>query len=470
MYSRLAYFGIRAESAENTPLTPNVFLGPKAVDVVTQYKSMPSSPILGVRDIQINPVKAAIDPPEGTLTIQVEGKGFGYLLKAIFGSVNTGRYFPVSGGSGTFTVGETITGGTSSATATVVAFSAERDYILVSSISGTFQAAETLTGGSSSATATLGTFNTSVYGHEFKAPQNSLPTYTVDVGYLNEAFRLTGVRFHSITSLKQEDNILTAEIAFTARAEFKHARVTAAVTSGAGSKVIPVDQTQGLTTSDSIKVFRPSTGAFLDFASSGVKTHTPGSISSETSVTVTNLQTALAVGDLLMLAPATPSYSLAKEFSFIGGCVIRLADTVTSAIAASGASIEDFELVVENELEGRHGANAANMAGRFPTANHLKGLTASGSLTRAYPDMTMLDRMRNQTQTALQIRFTGDQIAATGLYYTLDFRLPDIRFNPFHPPIDEDNVLDEEMEYTVYRDSSAGYTAKALLVTDLTSV
>lgn len=469
MYSRLAYFAIRAESAENTPLLPNVYLGPKAVDVVTQYKSMPSSPILGVRDIQINPVKAAIDPPEGTLTIQVEGKGFGYLLKAIFGSVNTGRYFPVSGGSGTFTVGETITGGTSSATAVVVAFSAERDYILVSSISGTFQAAETLTGGSSSATAVLGTFSTSVYGHEFKAPQNSLPTYTVDVGYLNEAFRLTGVRFNSITSLKQEDNILTAEIAFTARAEFKHARVLAAVTAGS-TKTITLDQTQGLTTSDTIKVFRPSTGAFRDLNGSGVKTSSISSIVSETSITIPTLTDTLAAGDLLMLAPATPSYALAKEFSFIGGCVIRLADSITSAIAATGASIEDFELALENEIEGRHGANAANMAGRFPTANHLKGLTASGSLTRAYQDMTMLDRVRNQTQTALQIRFTGDQISATGMYYTLDLRLPDLRFNPFQPPLDEDNVLDEEMEFTVYRDSSAGYTAKALLVTDLTAV
>lgn len=469
MYSRLAYVAIRAESTENTPLKPNVFLGVTAFDVVTQYKSTPSTPILGARDLQINPVKAQIDPPEGSMTLQVEPKGFGYLLKAIMGSVNTGRYFPTSGGSGTFTVGETVTGGTSSATATVVAFSAERDYLLVGTPSGTFQAGETLTGGTSSATATLGTFNTSVYGHEFKAPQSSLPTYTLEVGYQNEAYRLTGVRFPSLSSLNVEDNILTAEVAILARAAFTHARVTAVVSSGAGSKTITVDQTQGLAAADTIKVFRPSTGAYLDFASSSVKTHTIDSISAEASITVTNLQTSLAVGDLIVLAPQTASYSVAKEMSFIGGAVARVADSITSAIAASAASVEEFELAIENEMEGRHAANAANMAGRFPTANHLKGFSGTGSIKRAYPDMTMLDRLRNQTQTALQIRFTGDVIGATSLYYTLDFRVPDLRFNPFHPPLDSDNVLDEEIEFSFYRDSSVGYTAKALLVTDITA-
>lgn len=61
-------------------------------------------------------------------------------------------YSSVSGGP--FTAGETITGGTSSATAVVIEDDAT-DELQVRTISGTFQAAETITGGTSSATATL---------------------------------------------------------------------------------------------------------------------------------------------------------------------------------------------------------------------------------------------------------------------------------------------------------------------------
>lgn len=58
----------------------------------------------------------------------------------------------VTGGSGTFTAGETITGGTSSKTAKVDSYSASPKEIYVYSESGSFTAGETLTGGSSSAT------------------------------------------------------------------------------------------------------------------------------------------------------------------------------------------------------------------------------------------------------------------------------------------------------------------------------
>ena len=62
----------------------------------------------------------------------------------------------VSGGSGTFVAGETITGGTSSKTATVDGYRASPKEIYVYSPSGTFTATETLTGGTSGATAAFG--------------------------------------------------------------------------------------------------------------------------------------------------------------------------------------------------------------------------------------------------------------------------------------------------------------------------
>jgi len=406
------------------------------------------------------------------MEVQIEPKKFGHFLKACFGAVSSGRYFPTSSVSGTFTVGETVTGSTSSATAVVTAVSGEKDYLIMGAPTGTFTVGgETITGGSSGATAALGVNASTVYGHEFKGPQNSLPTYTVEIGYQNEAYRFTGVRFPSFNSVKHGDNIIMAEIEVLARAQFLHARVTAAVGAGAGSKTILLDQTQGLVSGDTIKVFRPSTQAFLDFSASNVKTHTINSISSETSINVTNLQTALAAEDIIIISPQTPSYSLGNEFSWIGGSVARTGDTITAAIAASAsvASLEEFDLSITSEIDSRHAANAANTAGRFPTANLLKGFMGEIKFKRYYPDMSFLYRLRTASQTGLQIRHTGDQIGATGVYYTLDWRVPNFRYQPYHPGLAKDETLDESITAFFYKDATAGFSAKALLVTDTTS-
>ena len=66
----------------------------------------------------------------------------------------------VAGGSGTFTAGETITGGTSNVTAEVKSFDAATRTLIVINRSGTFSVPETITGGTSSASWTTATYNT----------------------------------------------------------------------------------------------------------------------------------------------------------------------------------------------------------------------------------------------------------------------------------------------------------------------
>ena len=66
----------------------------------------------------------------------------------------------VAGGSGTFTAGETVTGGTSNVTAEVKSFDAGTRTLIVINRSGTFQVPETITGGTSSASWTTATYNT----------------------------------------------------------------------------------------------------------------------------------------------------------------------------------------------------------------------------------------------------------------------------------------------------------------------
>lgn len=468
-YARTGYMAVIAEVTENTAVKPTNFVPFMSEDIVPQWGATPAMPISANRSRQLRPIGTAIEAPSGNVSIEVEPKTVGFFLKGIFGALTSGRYFPISSVSGTFTVGETITGGTSSATATILAVSKEADYLLVGAPTGTFTAAgEAITGGSSGATASLGVNSASVYGHQGLAPQNSLPTFTVEFAFDNEAYRYTGVRFHSI-ELSQKDNIITADVGLFARAVFHHGRVTAALASGSGSKTILLDQTTGLAASDTIKVFRPSTGAFLDFASSGVKTHSVGSVASETSIIVTDLQTSLVAGDLIVLAPQTASYSVDKEFSWIGGSVARLSGTsLTAALAAAGDSIEDFELKLTNEMEGRHGANGVNVINRFPAKNFLKGLTGEGKFNRTYTDMTYIDLLRRSAQVAAAIQHIGSEIS-TGINYRLEWRVPSAVFDAFNANMSDDDLLDQEMSFKTYYNSTSAFEHKVLLVNTTSS-
>lgn len=65
-------------------------------------------------------------------------------------------FLPLKAAStGAFVIGETVTGGTSSATGVVRRVAGDGTYVVVDTISGTFKAAETITGGTSSATGVL---------------------------------------------------------------------------------------------------------------------------------------------------------------------------------------------------------------------------------------------------------------------------------------------------------------------------
>ena len=467
-YSRLSYVAIKVETTENTAVTPDTFVPFMSEDIVTEYQPTPAMPVSANRTKNLRPVKVAIPAPTGNISLLLEPRTIGHFLRGIFGTVTSGRYAAISGVTGTFQVGETITGGSSSATATVIAVSDQANYLLIGTPTGTFTDGETITGGTSSASATLAQVDTSVYGHEFKAPQSSLPTFTVEFGYANEAIRYTGVRFNALNSVGQSDNIVTAENGVIARGEFKHAKVTAITTSGAGSKTITVDQTTGLVAGDSVKVWREGTG-FLDFSAASVKTHTIDSITSETAFVVTNLETSLAVGDRIVIAPQTPSYSISNEFFWIGGSVAKVAATADALIAASATCIEDFELNLTNEIEPRHCATGINFINRFPSNNYLKGIEAGGRINKTYGDINLLTKLRDNTAQAIGIKHTGGEIGTTGQYYSLDWVWPNVQYNNFNPSISEDALLEQEVEFTGFYSSSDGYLAKAVLVNDVTS-
>jgi len=462
-YSRVASASLKKETTAEVAITPDVFFDFLAESISTEYGYTPSMPIEANRAKNIRPVDNKISAPNGSITLNVEPKKFGHFLNGVFGGVLSGKYMPIGTIVGTFTVGETITGGTSAATAVVVAVG--NDYLTLSGGSGTFTAAETITGGSSGATAVVTAYSATVYGHVGVLPDNSIPTYTVQFNYGEVAIRYFGLRFVGFDSLAQQDNVITAECQVMAKGQFRHAYVTAITASGSGSKTLTMDQTLGLVAGDTIKVFRPSTGLFLDFLSAGVKTHTIGTVASATTITVTDLQTALAVGDLIVLAPQTASYSLGNEFTWIGGSEWKVGDAVSS-LAVDCA--EDFQITIMNEFEEKHGACGTDFEDRFPTTLLQKGMEASGQFTKYYETEVKYSKLRRNVQQAMQFKTQGAVITGT---FRNEFRIlfPAVNFDPYQTNISEDDLVSEEVPFTAFYNTTAAYSVRALLVNDVAS-
>lgn len=81
-------------------------------------------------------------------------------------------FMDVTSASGTFAYGETVTGGTSSATGVVLLYDAAEAEIQVAVLTGTFQNSETLTGGTSAATATSASAPAVAYGTTWNAVES----------------------------------------------------------------------------------------------------------------------------------------------------------------------------------------------------------------------------------------------------------------------------------------------------------
>lgn len=465
-YSRIASASLIKEVTANTPLTPTTFFHLLEEDISTDYAYSPAMPVASNRALNHRAIINRIPAPSGSITLQIEPKTWGHFLRGIFGGVTTGVYLPISSASGTFTVGETVTGGSSGATGTV-ALDGNGEFLLLTTPSGTFTAGETVTGGTSSKTATVTTYSATVYGHVGTLPVSGstvLPTYTLQFNYVDNAVRYIGARFTSLDALAQQDNIITAGIKVMAQGQFRHAKVTAITSSGAGSKTITVDQTYGLVASDSIKLYRPGTG-FLDFSAASVKTHTIASVASTTTFTVTNLETSTAVGDLIMLAPQTASYTIGTEFPWIGGSYGKLGNAIASLATSA---FEDFSLVVDNEFEERHSAAGNLFKDQFPTALLQKGCRVNGTFKSYYQDEDFYRLLRTHTAQALRIQSIGALITGT-LYNEIRFTLPSVQFDPYQTNIATDDIVNEEVPFSGFYDTTTGMIARGVLLNDVAS-
>lgn len=464
LYTRRATLALKKETTNNTPVIPNTFIPFEDEDLAVKFEYAMAQAVSGVRSMNRRAITGKINPGEGTINVKIEPKTFGHFLQGL-GVLTSGVVYPISSASGAFTVGETVTGGTSAQTAVVLA-DVNGEYLLLGTISGAFTVGETITGGTSAKTAVVGTYNASVYGHVATLPVELVSSYSVQINYAENAIRYFGVRFTGLDALAQKDNVITAGIKCMAQGVFRHAKVTAITSAGAGAKTITVDQTLGLVATDTIKVWRPSTGAFLDFVSAAVKTHTVTSVTDALNFVVTNLETALAVDDLIMLAPQTATYSVDKEFPWVGGSEVFFGAAIgsTTSIAA-----EDFTMQISHGFEARYGAQGSAFSDRFPSAILQKGLEGGGSIKLYYRNEDFFRYLRKNVAGAVKFVAEGQAIAATTLLYTLKVYMPEVQFDSFDSNVDVDSLVDSEMPFKTFYNTSGGYEVKAFLMNDIAS-
>lgn len=468
-YSRVGYFGLIKEVAVNTPLTPTTYVGINSEDMATEYAYTPTMEIAGNRTLNMGSVKNAIPAPIGSVNINVEPKNFGHFLNGVFGLTSSPRLKVAN--TTNLSVGATIDN-SSTFTAVVSHIDRVNNIIVCSSFTaGDVAVDDTIddaaTGGTFSAN--LDEYSASVYAHGGNLPSeiSTGETYTCDIGYDDRAIRYMGCRFTALDALQHSDNVITANVKIMAQGQFRQARVTAITLAGEGAQTITVDQTYGLVAGDTFKIYRPSTGAFIALPSAGVYEHTIATVATSTTITATVLAADTAVGDLLVLAPATPSYTEGSEFCWIGGSTVATGGTI--ATAAAQTDINDFNLVIANNFEARHAATGYLMKDRFPATIIQTGLTGSGTLTTHHHDESWYTYLRQTAQHALSITHQGSLIGVTTYENEIHWSIPNVRLDPYQTNIGQDDVVVEEIPFTIFADSTEGYTAQVILVNDVAS-
>jgi len=462
-YTRRATASLIKEVTNNVALTPTTFFEFTSESIAVDYAYTPLSSVAGNRAMNLGVVCNKIPAPVGAIDMYLEPKTLGHFFKGMMG-VTSGVYFKMSSVAN-FAVGDTLTNG-STGSGTVTAVIAHQKVLLASGVTGDFAAADTVTNGATG-TGTLSTFDDSVYGHYGKVPAESTASYTVQFNYVDSAIRYMGVRFTGTDQISQSDNVMTSSMTMMAQGQFRHAYVTEITTAGAGAKSISVDQVFGLVAADSIKVYRPSTDTYLDFSAATVKTHTIGAVDEPNNeIDITNLETALAVGDLIVLAPQTATYVTTNPFCWKGGNTVTIGDDGSSL---ASAKVEELGITIASEFEERHAANGNEFKDRFPSDLLQKGVMASGSFSGYYEDETFYSKLRKNTAQAIKFNMQGGEIGSTDLYYGLDVLYPEMQFDMYNTNLTTDDILGEEIPFTAIYNSTLASLLEVLLINDIAS-
>ena len=338
-YSRLGYLMLKKETTAGTAVYPDTAIELLSESIVVNWDFTSSETIAGNRSKNLRPILNRVGPATGTIEVLVEPYTFGHFLTGLFGEATD----------------------------------------------STLEAS-------------------TVWQHDFE-PGNTLKTYTMDVKVAGEDYveRYFGVRIEGI-EFSIEDNKLKATISVQAQRAFTNARVTTSANSGTA---LVVDQTSGITTSDTIAVLdRGNPGTAL-------AEYTVSAVVSETTLTVSTIGVQLDVDDIVVITAQSPSYTMSNELVFSGGCTASLAAGANGVQNLTATTnVEDVSISITNDLEARWAATGTDVIDRFPANILVKGVTASGSFTQFHTDPEFLDMLRENEQATLRFDFDGVAISS----------------------------------------------------------
>ncbi|OGM05594.1 hypothetical protein A2125_02240 [Candidatus Woesebacteria bacterium GWB1_43_5] len=460
LYTRRGTGSLKKQAAVGTPVIPNTYFKFNSEDISVDFPYVSLEHVAGNRANMMEVADGKIPAPAGSIDLNVEPKTFGHFLNGLCG-LTSGTYVVVSNIVGTFNTTGLVTFVGSGATATPTYIG--DNYILFGTITGTPVNTDTLSQAGSGATADVDTYESGTIGHASKLPANLSTYYSLQFNYVDSAIRYFDVIISGM-ELLQTNNVLNAKLSIKALGVFRHAKVTAVTSSGAGSKTITVDQTLGLLATDTIKLYRPGTG-FQDFSAASTLTHTVDSITDSLNFVVTNLQTATAVGDLIELAPQTATYSTVTPFTWDGGSEVQAGDAYASL---ASEKIEDYDFTIENDWEERFAAEGPDFEDRFPSAFLQKGVIGSGTVKRYYEDEDFMRKLRQNAVSAVKLTSQAAIISAV-LRYRLEVFFPQVQLEQYDTNLTVDDIMPEELAFTAFYNSTRATIFEILLVNNVAS-
>jgi len=238
------------------------------------------------------------------------------------------------------------------------------------------------------------------YQHDFE-PENTLLTYTMDVAIANEDYvhRYIGARISNM-EFSIADNKLQAKASIMAQRVFQNARVTTAAAAGTA---LVLDQTTGLTVSDTIQVLD------ADAPGTVLATLTIAAVVSETVLTVSAIGASLSVDDIVVIKrDATPSYDLSNELIFSGGASAYFGTgTNNMQNLSTVTNVENMTVSITNDLEARWAATGTDVVDRMPSNILVKGIEVKGSFSNFHINPEHLDQLRQMEQVGVRFTFNG---------------------------------------------------------------
>lgn len=180
---------------------------------------------------------------------------------------------------------------------------------------------------------------------------NKPKSYTFDISSGSQVFRYAGVQASEI-SPEWKDGEMRWKLKVSALASFLGAEIASASTSTLtlSTPTAYPNPTNLLVVGDPVLVVNQATGATQSFTISSL---------TATTVTLSGTPTGVTAGDMLVLAPATPSLSLLQPFLW-SRTEFRFGATASAALSATHTPVEDgSEFVLQHAFEDDKGAQSS---------------------------------------------------------------------------------------------------------------